>query len=73
MHLQEMWKIIPFKQLGLCTLKVDVTYKKLALVKVFAAPVGVFDFFAEDQGHFKEEEVSVTTLANESLGIPYLE
>lgn len=50
-----------------------ITYKELALVQVLAAPVGVFDFFAEDQGHLKEEEVSVATLPDQSLGIPNLE
>lgn len=54
-------------------IKQHSAYKELALVEVFAAPIGVFDFFAEDQGHFEEEEVSVTTLTDESLGIPNLE
>lgn len=49
------------------------THKELALVEVFAASIGVFDFFAEHQGHFEEEEVSIATLADESLGIPNLE
>lgn len=49
------------------------TYKELALVQVLAAAIGVFDFFAEDQGHFEEEEVPVTTLPDQSLGIPHLE
>lgn len=50
-----------------------ISYKELALVEVFAAPVGIFDFFAKDQGHLKQEEVSVTTLSDQSLGIPDLE
>lgn len=53
-------------------IKQHSTYKELALVEIFAAPVWVFNFFAEDQGHFEEEEVSVTTLTDESLGIPNL-
>lgn len=54
-------------------IKQYITYKELALVEVLAAPVGVFDFFAKDQGHLEEEEVSVATLPDQSLGIPYLE
>lgn len=50
-----------------------ISYKELALVEVFAAPVGIFDFFAKDQGHLKQEEVSVATLSDKSLGIPDLE
>lgn len=54
-------------------IKLHFTYEKLALVEVFTAPIGVFHLFAEDQGHFEEEEVSITTLTDKSLGIPYLE
>lgn len=49
------------------------TYKELAFVQVLATAVRVFDFFAKDQRHLKEEEVSVTTLPDQSLGIPDLE
>lgn len=50
-----------------------ISYEELALVEVFAAPVGIFDIFAKDQGHLKQEEVSVATLSDQSLGIPDLE
>lgn len=50
-----------------------MTHKELALEQVLAAPVGIFDFFAEDQRHLKEEQVSVATLPDQSLGIPNLE
>lgn len=50
-----------------------IPYEELALVEVFAAPVGIFDVFAEDQRHLKQEEVSVATLSDQGLGIPDLE
>lgn len=53
-------------------IKQSTTHKEFALVQVLAAPVGVFDFFAEDQGHLEEEEVSVATLPDQSFGIPDL-
>lgn len=67
------WRIHRFPLL--CTDKENsyITYKQLALVQVFASPIRIFDFFAEDQGHLKEEEVPVAALTNQSLGIPHLE
>jgi len=48
-------------------------YKELALVNVFAPPIGVLDLLAEDQRHLKQEEVALAALADQSLGVPHLE
>lgn len=53
--------------------KSSVSYKQLALVQVFAAPVRIFDFFAKHQGHLKQEEVPIPAFSDQSLGIPDLE
>ena len=48
-------------------------YEELALVDVLAPPVGVLDLLAEDQRHLEEEEVPLTALADQGLGVPHLE
>lgn len=49
------------------------TYKELALVDVFAPAIGIFNLLAEDKRHLKEEEVALSALSDQSLGIPHLE
>lgn len=49
------------------------TYKEFALVDVFAPAVGIFNLLAEDKRHFEEEEVALSALPDQCLGIPHLE
>lgn len=49
------------------------TYKEFALVDVFAPAVGIFNLLAEDKRHLEEEEVALSALPDQSLGIPHLE
>lgn len=48
------------------------TYKEFALVDILAPAVWVLDLLAEDERHLEEEEVALSTLADQSLWIPNL-
>lgn len=49
------------------------TYKEFALVDVFAPAIGILNLLAKDKRHLEEEEVPLSALPDQSLGIPYLE
>lgn len=48
------------------------TYKKFALIDVFAPAVGVFHLLAEYKRHLKKEEVAFSTFTDKSLWVPDL-